>query len=430
MLSFLFSYHQVMPSFLDFIFPFGKQEYAQDFHFSGLREEDRLDVRRKGIEIHELGRSGREIKLCYNLRSVEVSKSQTDLPWSVRQSAVYHSFDLNTGQSLWVNVKGNKLIKNRITEASETPSLCRVQSRSEAFSASLATHLLFCDWSAENWRWYINDLENELQALTRNALATQVDKVPTPPSTPVPFMMSPRIRTGSFPPPSRKNTGQTPTSPFTKSEPYSPTFPSRTTTLVECPPIPLVGQDSCCDHDKWAKAGAVQARGIREQLVSFYGHLKKMGPRSLGEQRQTNKTYASSSDRPTTGTGELSGILDGEKLTPPELPPTLCNQDNDQESEGNFTFSDLQRIQFIEEKSHEALLVLGLNTEVLEELRQLYLYTANRSEFPQEMKNDCQGDLVRFDKCVLGVKKDLRMLQSRTETLLHLLANRKSLVRP
>jgi hypothetical protein len=152
MLSFLFSYHQVMPSFLDFVFPLGKQEYARDFHFSGLREESRLGAKQRGLNIPELGRSGNEIRLCYNLRSVERSEGQLDLRWSIRQSAVYHSFDLKSGKSLWINVKDNKLIYNRMLEASILPSISKIESLSEAFSGSLATHLLLCDWSGENWR--------------------------------------------------------------------------------------------------------------------------------------------------------------------------------------------------------------------------------------------------------------------------------------
>jgi hypothetical protein len=110
MLCFLFSYVQVMPCFLDFVFPFGEQEYAQDFYFSGLREETSLDSGGGYPAISELGRSGREMRLCYNLRSVEASSGQTNLPWSIRQTAVYHEFDIETGRSVWITVKGNKLI--------------------------------------------------------------------------------------------------------------------------------------------------------------------------------------------------------------------------------------------------------------------------------------------------------------------------------
>jgi hypothetical protein len=128
MFSFLFTYHQVMASFLDFVFPFGKQVYARDFHFSGFREESRLVYDSKDAGIPGLGRSGIGLKLCYNLRSVERS-SEPSLPWSIRQTAVYHDFDLETGRTLWVIVKGNKLIKNRMNESSPVQSALRIDSR-------------------------------------------------------------------------------------------------------------------------------------------------------------------------------------------------------------------------------------------------------------------------------------------------------------
>src|SRR5688572_3951480 len=76
------THHQVMPAFLDFIFPFGLQEYLQDFYFSGFREDTRLLS--TGLIIPNLGRSGREIRLCYSLKSVEASNGNTSWPWSIR----------------------------------------------------------------------------------------------------------------------------------------------------------------------------------------------------------------------------------------------------------------------------------------------------------------------------------------------------------
>jgi hypothetical protein len=432
MLSFLFSYHQVMPSFLDFVFPFGKQEYARDFHFSGLREESRLGAKQRGLNIPELGRSGNEIRLCYNLRSVERSEDQLDLPWSIRQSAVYHSFDLKSGKSLWINVKGNKLIYNRILEASTLPSISKIESLSEAFSGSLATHLLLCDWSGENWRWYLNDLENQVQALTRNALIAQIDEKPSSESQPVPFPMnpmsptSPRMWSGSFPLPLRTFTGKSLSSPRSHFEPFSSTLQSRTTTLVDIPEASVTAKDNCYNQGRMAKARIKRGQSSRQSLGSLYDSFKNLRGHSLQFWEQSS-TQETSSNTTSNAKSESVGRNPGGRKTPPELPPTLSD-DIDQESGQNFTFSDLQRIRFIEEKTQEAFLVLKLNTEVLEELRQHYICVTKHAEFPTEIKDDCQTDLARFDKCVLGVKKDLQMLQSRTETLLHLLANRNSLV--
>lgn len=423
MLSFLFTYHQVMPSFLDFLFPFGKQVYAQDFHFSGLREENRFDIKRRGDNIPELGRSGSQLQLCYNLRSVEgtrVPKGSSELPWSIRQSAVYHSLDTETGRSVWINVKGNKLLKKRISEASTLSSLSDVQTCSASFSASLDTHLIFCDWSSENWRWYINDLENELQKLTRNALATPVDKRPSPPSSPIPFIESPK-RTTSFPTLSRKGTSQFGTSPAVASATFSPTFPSREPTLLGLSSSPTTPQNQC---NAWSKASTPKSQDLKRGIHAFYGTVKKSVAQARRWRLFTAPAASSPNDQPEER--HQQPPPHGIKLPPLELPRTFSEE---QKLDGNFTFSDLQRSQFLEEKAQEVLLVLGLNSEVLEDLKQHYIYATRHPDFSSEIKNNCQADIERFERCISSVKKDLQMLQSRTENLLRLLANRKNLVR-
>ena len=71
----ILTYHQVMPAFLDFLFPFGFQKYRQDFHFGGFRQHTTLSDLDRGLAIAEIGRSGRGYQLCYSLKAVEQSKS-------------------------------------------------------------------------------------------------------------------------------------------------------------------------------------------------------------------------------------------------------------------------------------------------------------------------------------------------------------------
>jgi hypothetical protein len=176
---FTFTYHQVMATFLDFLFPFGKQLYTQDFQFSGFRSEDRLSFDERGLELPQLGRSGRDIRMCYNLKSVEPSKGQKEWPWSIRQTAVYHSFDIETGKSFWVIIKGDQLMKKRIdaaTKAAGARALKAFDSPTASFSSALQAHLLIFDWCHEHWRWYINFLEQELQRLTRETLLVDLNQ--------------------------------------------------------------------------------------------------------------------------------------------------------------------------------------------------------------------------------------------------------------
>ncbi|KAH8590628.1 hypothetical protein B0O99DRAFT_579875 [Bisporella sp. PMI_857] len=179
MLTFALTYHQVIPTFLDFLFPFGKQQYTQDFQFSGFQSEDRLSEDERGLELRQLGRSGRELRVCYNLKSVEVSKGQKEWPWSIRQTAAYHSFDVETGKALWFIIKGDQLMEKRMeaaTQAESSIGLKSLSSLAESFSATLQTHLVVFDWCRDHWRWYLNFLEQELHKLTREALLVDLDR--------------------------------------------------------------------------------------------------------------------------------------------------------------------------------------------------------------------------------------------------------------
>jgi hypothetical protein len=183
MLTLALTHHQVMPSFLDFVFPFGMQENEDDFYFSGFREETNLISPRTGLIVPELGRSGREIRICYNLKSVEPLKGNLEWPWEICQAAVYHSFDIETGNSFWVFVKGNKLMKRRIESASakdcrDFPSLRAFESISRAFASALAAQLILCDWCNQEWQWYLNYLEKQSHNATRQSLVILFDKDP------------------------------------------------------------------------------------------------------------------------------------------------------------------------------------------------------------------------------------------------------------
>lgn len=110
------TYHQIMPSFLDLVFTFGAQHHAKDFFFTRFRHDTRLSALEKSIAFPPLGRSGRTLRLCYSLRSVEASPDQEKWPWSIRGTAAHHTFDFETGRTSWLILKGEGgvSIKERI----------------------------------------------------------------------------------------------------------------------------------------------------------------------------------------------------------------------------------------------------------------------------------------------------------------------------
>lgn len=176
-----------MPSFVEFVFPFGKQPRARDSLLMGFRSESRLRQPNVRFPVPELNRFGRQLEFCYSLKSVERTGEDSDdlvENWSVRQCSVYHSFDLKSEQSTWMVIKGNKVISDRFDtqvredfdgECGSTDTL------PSPFASSLALHSIVATWASEDWHWYISDLETHLRNLTEDALAAsfEVELFPT-----------------------------------------------------------------------------------------------------------------------------------------------------------------------------------------------------------------------------------------------------------
>ncbi|GAB7323066.1 hypothetical protein MBLNU13_g05583t1 [Cladosporium sp. NU13] len=98
-------------------------------------------------------------------------------PWALRPTVTYHSFDAESGKSVWMVVKANELIKNRIRASCDDQDLYQYSSDGDfdnSFESTLRTHLVLCALAGENWRWYINYIEQQIQDLTRGALVGQM----------------------------------------------------------------------------------------------------------------------------------------------------------------------------------------------------------------------------------------------------------------
>lgn len=170
MLRRILTYHQVTPNYLEFLSVFGAQIKARDLRFSGFRHYTSLEKSARILSIPALGRSGRQYQLCYNLKAVACKPTRsTDVleqQWSIRHGSFHHQFDIVEGTALWIVAQGHLTIKERIVDM--TSSRGRPEDRAfstvqESFKTSLNTHLLFCHWSTEEWRWYIQWLEEVVE---------------------------------------------------------------------------------------------------------------------------------------------------------------------------------------------------------------------------------------------------------------------------
>lgn len=350
-----------MPSFLDFLFSFGAQHHAKDFYFTGFRHNTHLSAPEKNLAIPTLGRSGRILQLCYSLRSVEASKDQENWPWSIRGTAAHHTFDFETGRTSWLIVKGEggASMKERIiTETSSQSGYAvnKYDTRDQAFSSSMSTHLLLCNWSVENWRWYINFMEQEVQEITRKTLSVKVAK---PQAEPKPKLLWIRTDTGVLVPPNKTSTSKSLKSLTAKRQ---PTFPSA----------------------KMAEKPSTQ------NLSAPTGPPGPPGP------------------------------------PPSMLPPTTNNDPFQPDSE--FSFEDLQRIEYIEEHANQALLVITLNSSILLALSQHYESVVESKSLPYDIKTKCAIDFRHFVDRISDISAETQRQKARVETLLCLLGDRKALV--
>ena len=170
MLARILTYHQVMPSYLDFISIFGAQSEARGLRFAAFREQTFLSNPPKALEIADLRRSGRQYQLSYNLKGVACKSEDGTIEekkeWSIRQVAIHHQFDVVYGTTLWIVIKGDLEIKERVqamTGIDGSPEDKAFETPGEAFKSSLAAHLLYSQWSLEEWRWYIHWLEDRVE---------------------------------------------------------------------------------------------------------------------------------------------------------------------------------------------------------------------------------------------------------------------------
>ena len=347
MFALCLTYQQVMPQFLDFILPLGRQDNERGFNLGGFRYQTRLPARDRGIEVPELGWSGRDYQLCFNLKSVEQAIGSGE-SWSVRQAAIHHSFDAQSGQASWIVVKANKLLQSRIKSATGSRGHSKVTSYDElskAFASTLNTHLIFCEWAGENWLWYISSLEDNLQEFTRSTLSPL---------------------------------GRAPTNPIMDLDGSSRQKPTRR-------------QDAFTSYEtREAKPPPPSTRPALPILTRFQ-------------------------------------VFADETKKPPYSPYNTSRQP-DAGTRRRFSFTDLQRTHHIEEKANAAMLVIKNNISVFADLKKYYRTIITFRDWPSELTMQCEGDMLLFEQDLTGIENDLQLQLSRIQTLLQLVANRKSLV--
>ena len=357
-----------MPEFISFLFPFGFQSYAHDFYFSGFRQRTKLAEHRRNLTPGATAIE-KSFQICCSLKSVEPSDTND---WSIRHCAFQHSFEMKEVRTSWIIVKGDELMKRRIESATSDRGNYEAsdfEAIDRAFEASLGTHLIFCNWSAENWRWYINSLEDKFQSMTRRAFSAPVH-VPLPPAA---------------------DTDQLTLKPRTNTQ--------RT------------------DRSTFAMFSRTQTQ------VTTKDNIKP----ALKRRVSTPQTYTN----PDTGISQALPPDEDDDDDDNYEPENSANPNDikigDEHQE--FSFSKLRKVHHIAEKANEAVLVLKQNIVVLAQLRQYYMSITKRRDFPKKLRDKCKDAIDDFELRIEGLENDMQTQILRLETLLRLLEDRKNLVK-
>lgn len=364
MLALSFTYLQVPLDFIEFLSLFGRQSRPKHFYFSAFRQRTRLcsvvnpgQKPTPGLRIDSIGWSGRDISVCYNLKSVESSPQQW--PWSIRDCAVSHFFDLEFSRSTWIIIKGDNVIRDRIRLAakSKRPSgLASLQALDRAFAATLLNHLLICGWAKEGWGSYTFFLDARYHEISKKAVSNDLE---------LPLVVRPE-NGDTFAQPKRSGTGVS---------------------------------------IKSIKTGLSRAR---TRTFSALGNIEK------------KSSTPGSHDNPDLEVGHDQRFSPGIQKVAVEF------ETRGQES---FSLDDLQRLQNLQDKASEAVLVLKLNLSVMAQMRQYYRSITSSPDFPSSIAISCTRDLDMFKSAVKGYEDDIQMSVMKLDTLIGSIRECKALVR-
>lgn len=366
----IFVFHQISPSFLDFVHSFGSTDDPLDYSMTGFRWEDSIGAADDQLlKIPELGRSGRELRVSYLLRSVERSEKGTranSSDWSIRQMAVYHTFDLETGRAFWLNIKGTSLMKDTVEEASEEFPELRPAARvnlAGVFKATLATHILCLEWCDANWRQYINDTEDSLKKIIDKAITADIDI---------------------------DDQGE------------------RAAPLEHALTFRRHGSLAVGDDHGLPKTPSRMAR-LRSRLVVMAVALRISGSRA--------------------GTQPVQSVGNS---APPRVNRTSENEPRKTGSKALevFTFAELQTLHHIGGRLQEMRLVVQLNTKALRDIKESYegLFARDDLKMKEAVMEDCKRHVVEFARKVDRITRNLEVRLTQLDTMIAWLNDGKALV--
>ncbi|KAG8534332.1 uncharacterized protein KY384_001176 [Bacidia gigantensis] len=355
--------------FIDFLLIFGRQTRAQHFHFCAFKQRTRLasckeDFSAYGLKIPSIGWSGRDLQLCYNLKSMETS-SQGGWPWSVRDCVINHSFDLEKVRCTWIVIKGNALIQDRIRTATkyQSPSeLSSFQSTDRSFASTLATHSIIANWAAENWDIYITFVEARFHEVSCRAITNEIDISGSP-------------------------------------------------TIVE--------ENAGDSVPRYARTDTGRSSKSIMSLFSrtFLNVFDTSSSSSTGHGEKNSKSQPMSHMK--------SGLR---QPRPPSISAKTRKVEFETRGQQFISVSDLQILHTLHERTNESVLVLQLNIKMMSSLVDFYRNTLQSPYFPESILSNSRDDFAHFKSTLQEVQYDLETHILRLNTLAGYIVECKTLV--
>lgn len=379
MFRYICSYQQVSPIVLGMLFSFGaqKSEKPLDFQFGSFAHDDlgRSAPGSIGETVPELGRSSWELRLCYKLFGME--KSDYDEKWTMRQTGVYHSFDMESPRTFWLSIKADGEIRNRVLDGSKSLDAMtapKLGSLASAFISSLETHRLMLEWCTEGWTRQIGSFEDQVREVLVRVENMTIEAGPDEPD----FAPQELLKSASMPP--RAGTDMKLTSPSRQGTQHT------------------------------------QNRSIR----TFSLHAESFVNRLLPGRR--NATVVEAEKTPLGGKSEDHPKEAGEKQKTALRRLERLNA---------FKFAGLQKLNWLTTKLQGTRLAISLNLQALQDLSSYYQRRYGSLHFPKSIKDACEGSghFQKFVDQVWTLEKHLQADLARVDTLMSMIEDGKRLVR-
>lgn len=93
-----------------------------------------------------------------------------------------------------------------------------------------------------------------------------------------------------------------------------------------------------------------------------------------------------------------------------------------------YTPLHIQNLQRWEDKTNETIMILEANVDIVSSLRRFYTELKSSGDFPQELQNKCDVDIVVFANQIDDMLSDFRMQIARAKLLVKITNDRKELV--